>query len=403
MITERLPPVDRTAEISIEEIAESLALTYWAYYNAEPVQPRVNDAYRRAWGLDSYKFFPRVLPRPGFVTTFSTLPYRKVMTVAIEGTTSLSQLSPMLEASVSWNMGVPKWAYNFFVNQADAIYAKLHEDTDTAAAIANGMYMFTFTGHSLGAACADILAFRFRQNYPSKNVRLIKFGCPRVGNTFYVNRTGPLAVRSRNVYCGNDPIHQFPSSTVFATGLLNVLGTATRLNSCSEDTRYVLNLAGGAPYTANTENTQSSGHFLDTAAAFRTFDTSNIWWNHMMKTYRLAMMNLASRSADMLKYRFNYLEHNDENRWQNNHTPGTLTWEYMDGVSVTQPDAVRPISTQVSDRTKPEAPQPPERTPSPMDETDNDVAVNRQIVPTLPPPVETYALPRRRFTRSRPN
>lgn len=404
MISRTLTPVDRTAEVSVEEIAESLMLSYLAYYNDQAFQPRTYQAYTRAFGLDNLKRFARALPQPGYMAAFATLPHRKTLTIAIEGTTDMSQISPLLELFNTvggGSLGLLARVFGFFNDQANAIWTQIHADTDCAAAIANGATMFTFTGHSLGAAVADILSWRFRKTYPAKNVRVIKFGCPRVGNTFYVNRTVDL-VKKRNVYVNGDPIHQFPSASIFAMGPLNVIGTATRCNPCSEDTSSDFTLDGSPMLGVQADFTQSSGHYLDMVWLARAFTRDNPWWRHMMKTYRLCLMNLCGRTNDIIKYRINYLEHNDENTWQSRWSPGQLNWDVLDGLSVVPPDEVEPISGTVAIAAQEPGGGGGSWQDDSWDESDESPQVNRQIVPTLPPPIPTSLQPRRRFNRARP-
>lgn len=403
MISRALAPVDRTAEISVAEVGEALALSYLAYYNAEAVQPRVNTAYTRAWGLDSLRMFARSLPRPGFVAATATLEHRKHLHVAIEGTTSITQLAPLVEAVAHSNISGLRYVYSFFKTQADAIWGVLHADNTIAAQIADGAYMFTFSGHSLGAACADIIACRFRTTYPTKNVRLIKFGSPRVGNSHYVNRTGSTEVRRHNVYVEGDPVHEFPSPTILAAGALNALQQITGMAGACESWFYNMQPYGGMMRWTYQPLTQDSAHFLDAFAATQTITETNPWYRHLMKTYRLAFMNLCAMKRDMLTYRFNYLEHNDENTWQTRHSPGTRIWSHLDGLSVTPPDEVEPISGEVGLQAQDTESTGTGGNWDSMEITDQSPVVDRQIVPTLPPPIATAYLPRRRFQRARPN
>lgn len=414
MISVTLPPVDRRDRCSLEEVAEALALTYWAYYNNAPVEPRVWTAMQRAWGLDTHKLFARDGVNVGFITTTATLPHRKTFNVGIEGTTNLSQVGEYINAELTRGLppGVLRSVYKYFLDKADVVWDRLHADATSLAAINSGLYMFTFSGHSLGAAVADLLAFKWKQTYPAKPVRVIKFGCPRIGNTFYVNRT-EYPVLTASFYAHEDPIHQFPSSTICPVNLLNLVGAVTRLNPCSDDTVSIIprvprNGAAGAYggiYGYTLSNAQSCGHFLDAIALSRTIDPDNVWYWHLMKSYRLCMMNLVKGRDDMLKYRFNYLEFNDENAWQVRHGPGTLQWNTMDTAPLlpVQPDPQEPISGPIVERITRPAPAPQNPTVPLAAAANEEHEVERQIVPVLAPPLVTSVQPRRRFQRVAPN
>lgn len=398
MISRTLRPVDRMPHISIEEIAEALAYTYLAYYQGQLMQPRVVSAYSRAFGLDKIKIVPRDGLNPGFTAAFATLPHRKTLTIAIEGTTTVGQANALIEQwlGVRATGSVLGNYYSFFSSTATSVLARMAADTDIAAAMANGAYIFTFTGHSLGAAAADIASYTFKQANPQKMIRVIKFGCPRVGNTFYVNRTHTLIPKA-NVYVFGDPIHQFPSSSIFAMNPSNVIATGLRLASCSEDFLSMMNLTGGAMTSEKVEFSQSCGHFLDLAALIRAFTPANPWWNHMMRTYRMAMMNLLGGRDDILKYRFNFLEHNDENTWQSRWSPGMRDWVNLSALASPEPDAVEPISAQVATDVQSTVGSSGGDWGDPMEITAALPATERIAMPSLPPPVVTALQPRRRF------
>lgn len=398
MISRTLSPVERMAVISLEEQSEALALTYLAYYQGQLIQPRVNTAYTRAFGLNRLKILPRDGLHPGFTAAFATALSRKTLTIAVEGTTTLPQVDAQISQTLTTRPtgSTLGSVYSFFWTEAASLLARMTADTECAAAMADGSCVITFTGHSLGAAIADLASYTFKQANPQKAVRLIKFGCPRVGNTFYVNRTHTL-FPACNLYVEGDPIHQFPSSSIFAMGAPNVIITGLRLAACSENFLTVMPLLGGQFVSVAPEFTQSCGHFLDLAALSRAFTPTNPWWNHVMNTYRMAMMNSVGRRDDILKYRFNYLEHNDENSWQTRWAPGLRDWVAMFGLSAPGPDEVEPISSQVAVQVQAGPGRGGGDWGDPMESVAESAVVERIAMPTLPPPIATSRSPRRRF------
>lgn len=398
MISRILDPVERMAVISLEEQSEALALTYLAYYQGQLIQPRVDTAYKRAFGLNKVKIMPRVGLHPGFTCAFATAMSRKTLTIAVEGTTTIPQIEAQIESTLTTRPtgSTLGFVYSFFWTEAANLLARMAADTDCAAAMADGSYVITFTGHSLGAAIADCASYTFKQANPQKAVRLIKFGCPRVGNTWYVNRTHTLFPRA-NLYVEGDPIHQFPSSSIFAMSAPNVITVGLRMAACSENFLTLMPLTGENFGSRAPEFAQSCGHFLDLAALARALTPGNPWWCHLMNTYRLAMMNCLGRRDDLLKYRFGYLEHNDENSWQTRWSPGTRDWVALSALSAPGPDEVQPISSQVAVRVQQEVGTGGNDWGDPMESVAESAEVERIAMPTLPPPIATSLSPRRRF------
>lgn len=66
------------------------------------------------------------------------------------------------------------------------------------------------TGHSLGAALATLCAVDIQYNFPNKNIEVILFGSPRIGNKAFklsYNKRLPKTVRVEN---GNDLVTKIP-------------------------------------------------------------------------------------------------------------------------------------------------------------------------------------------------
>lgn len=350
MISEYLRPVEPRPVISIEEVAEALAFTYLAYYNAAAIQPRVTEAYTRAWGLDQIINFPRDSTTPGFKVFLLTIEARKRMVIAIEGTTALSQIMGIIDTylqgfSTTW----PGQCVNLYRNVADSIWTKLMANNTCAAAINDGGYHYTFAGHSLGAAAADLLSYKYQSTYPGRSVRVIKFGSPAVGSSSYVQAANRMVQRRINCYMENDPIHNFPNTSMFSTLAFGGLNAVVGTNMQPEDVCQILSRRNAW----GRELPVGMGSSLQAAALLSQLrrgimDDSNKWWCHLIKSYRLAMMNTLGTSETQIKYRFNYLEHDDENAWQTRWSPGTLTWSFMDALNSPGPADVAVFSAGVA-------------------------------------------------------
>lgn len=350
MISEYLRPVVPRQQISIEEVAEALAFCYLAYYNTAPIQPRVTEAYNRAWGLDQIINFPRDSSTPGFKVFMMTLESRKRMVIAIEGTTAFSQIMGIIDTylqgfSTTW----PGASVNFYRNVADSIWTKLMANNTCAAAINDGGYIYTFTGHSLGAAAADLLSYKYQSTYTGRAVRCIKFGSPAVGSSRYVRAAKEMVQRRQNVYMENDPIYSFPSPSWISPPALVALNQVIGTNMQAEDVCQVLSRR--QPYRASYPVEMVSslrGAFLISDLNGNLMDPSNPWWHHLIKSYRLAMMNTLGNEETIIKYRFNYLEHDDENAWQTRWSPQTLIWSHLDALNSPGPSDVAPLSAGVA-------------------------------------------------------
>jgi predicted lipase len=77
-------------------------------------------------------------------------------------------------------------------------------------AVEDDTYCVKISGHSRGAALAVLCAVDIQYNYPGRDIEVILFGCPRVGNKWFVqsfNRRVNKAVRIEN---SNDIVTKVP-------------------------------------------------------------------------------------------------------------------------------------------------------------------------------------------------
>lgn len=346
MISRAMPPIDLGFSVGWEEAGQAVAFTYLAYYNSEPMQARVTLTYQRAWGCDTIILFPRVPGvTPGFVVGLWTSSPLKRMVIAIEGTTSSAQILS-LTSLTGWTsrVGILGYVYAFMKTQADAIYAQLLAHATTGPKMTDGRWCITWTGHSLGAACADINAVRHKAENPSVNVRLIKFGSPQVGNSSYVE-SAQSNLPKTCFYVGKDPIHNFPSARILAA-LSSAVTFGLDQGGAKDQVVNTLDWNSGDAIVGYTPEdwTQTT---LDYARyATLPYEVGTHWYDHLIGSYRMAFVARAARTRDNFFYRMCYLEHNDENVWQRDFEQ-VRYWRLMQSIDVVEPTPADPPSAQV--------------------------------------------------------
>lgn len=92
----------------------------------------------------------------------------------------------------------------------DDLPAKVNQAVSTLLRAHEGFALLV-TGHSLGGALAHLSAFELAGMHPAVECRLDTFGCPRVGNGFFVQALQALPnLRAYRVQNGLDPITRGP-------------------------------------------------------------------------------------------------------------------------------------------------------------------------------------------------
>lgn len=66
------------------------------------------------------------------------------------------------------------------------------------------------SGHSYGAALAVLCAVDLEYNFPNKDIEVILFGCPRVGNRAFVKSYNQRVFKTYRVENGNDMVTKVP-------------------------------------------------------------------------------------------------------------------------------------------------------------------------------------------------
>lgn len=339
MLADQLPAIPFSPDYNLEFTSECMALTYLAGYNDQAIQPRVMTSFQRAYAMTNILMRPFVPDgAPGYCIAIWNDESVQRVTVAIEGTRSDAQLRRFWGGYQATQVTAPnQWVFEPFEAHAATIFAALLADPVFAGVLAQNGYVFTFTGHSLGAAVAERLAAKLKAYRPAKVIKCVKFGSPRVGNRSYVRNLSQNIWRE-NWYYNRDPVDVLPYFTLSSdSNFLNLVGAsgtwyAQDGNATRIDPRgYYLDPfhAGGAIQAAQ---------YLRSFGQPRTID--NAWYDHLAKSYRYGFLAYTNWYNSLAKWRFRYLEFNDENGWGINfNNQGTWT-DAMQALISPDPDPV---------------------------------------------------------------
>jgi len=78
------------------------------------------------------------------------------------------------------------------------------------AAIDENAKYIKICGHSLGAALSVLCAFDVAYNFPDRDIEVIVFGCPRVGNKAFAKLYNKLVIKTIRIENGNDIVTKIP-------------------------------------------------------------------------------------------------------------------------------------------------------------------------------------------------
>jgi len=324
MISVSLPPVFAGwRSITHGEFYEAFAMSYWAGYNDVPISARVMDSQRRAWGVFYAKHFPRELGvRPGMIHVRVGTPDEYRTIIAIEGMASISQIlgtSAALDPTGFNGIGTPS-VVNAFFTAAAACATELLADTEAAADLNSPGRIVTYTGHSQGAAIADIFARQRKAALPNKQIRCIKFASPRVGTSRYVSQR-PASLMQVGFYTDGDCIGSMPVINYAAFTPLNINPRNQLVYYVDDEATKTLNINGTEP---------ESGHeFVSDVrwiARLRYFThtplPSNPWYSHTADFYKMCMTAWAVAGNDEFAYRMRWLDWEDDYKFGQTWTPG---------------------------------------------------------------------------------
>lgn len=342
MLLNQMPEIPYSWETGLLARFEALAFTALASYCDQAIQPRVLLSFQRAFDVNSLWMVNRVSNgHPGYcIGNFQTKPMQKVI-VAVEGTTAWSQVVDLYNLNVRASVGsLQGYVYKKFADHAAAIYTELLGNTNFNWALGTLGAPIIFTGFSLGAAVAEVLAAMFRAAYPRKAFKVIKFASPRVGTVRWVaGRVG--AVARDAVYFGRDPIDLFPYTLPEGAGLstLNPLYNYTAWATSPEGTRLSINPAE-TPLPVNHQ-----GGYQQAGQAARslrqTMDRANQWSDHDKWYYYLGFLrNYVNTGNKNFEARARYLEFNDRNQFGQAYQGDTGITIAMETLEAPEPDPV---------------------------------------------------------------
>lgn len=78
------------------------------------------------------------------------------------------------------------------------------------SSVTQDVHYVKITGHSQGAALAILCAVDVEYNFPDRDIEVIVFGCPRVGNRAFMKSYNKRVVKSVTVENGNDIVTKIP-------------------------------------------------------------------------------------------------------------------------------------------------------------------------------------------------
>lgn len=358
MIADQMPRIRMSSHGSFDEMYQALAFTMLSYYSSAVLTSRSIASYARAWGPhDLYQIPSSSSSYPGATVAVFNSGGPKHVIVAIHGISAISALLPIvLGYGYQFVPGCTGAVYLPFLDRANDMWTKLFALPIFAGAVSNDRYVYTFTGHSLGAAMAEIIAARFKAQYPMKSARLIKFASPRVGTyAWRDNRNRDL--RTMSVYNRLDPMHFFPYAPQDLNPISAPISNFIVRNFARDEAPWRMNAAGQS-FDTDYVSTNPIYAARLTIGGGNSVTSASDWYDHYINSYRVRFMTYAALHDDALKYRFNWLEMPDENSWQTLFTPGMRDWSLLNVLNPDNPPDFSPSSGAVANIVNnPPAPQ----------------------------------------------
>lgn len=398
MIANQMPRIRMGNVMNFEEYTQALALTYLSGYNTEEIAPRVETAYKRAFGMDSLAMLPnQASAYPGCCFATWNIDEAPRVVIAIPGINGIADILSLSNVIGYSNVGsLSGSVYTPFYDRYYALRSRLYADLLSPALRDHPRLTITFTGHSLGAACAEIFAYWFKEARPAADVRLIKFGSPKVGNYRWQSNANRY-VKFASFYNDRDPIHWFPMTPASFSPITDPT-TALIFRDFVRDYTIQRYTYRDNAFTSSYPSSWDGAEINAAIWAIRAHTPNNPWFDHHIQAYRLNWMNYAIVRNDALQYRFNFLEHNDENQWQVLFNPGARTYADLQSLVETPPTPRPPISSQVAIVAN--APPPPATIAPIIGDEASDIGGGGEWGATTPRPVAV--LPRRRIRRNVP-
>lgn len=314
MLAPGLPRLPYLDEQTCRFQAQCLAFSMLSYYSTSGFGGRVITSFQRAYDVTHIHSIPRsTAGRPGLVIGVFGGDTNQRVIVAIEGTTSPAQLLTYVRDFRTQQVRENgPWTYGVFADYSRQISAILDAHVGWTSAIPTRTTDVVFTGHSLGAACAKVLAEHYSNAYRHNYIRYCGFGSPRVT----VERTDSIPTQRQtgvDVYTEQDVIRNFP-----------FMNDGTRRDWTGTDRVGVQFYH--APYRAKVwdQNGMEQAYrpFNLTVSGLdamrqlvRTDMGGTQFFQHQIKYYRNMMANVLYRYSDEDFARFNFLEFPDNDAW----------------------------------------------------------------------------------------
>ena len=351
MLAQTLPPLAENHRDTFILAAERMALTLLAYYTSTGVTERSETSFKRAYGIDELIYFPRIPDgRPGFLVAKWTQTHQKKAVIAIEGTTAWAQLLTIQSAtSTEVYSGTTARVLSLFRTYAIAIRQVLEAHAVWGWLHANDNKIVVCAGHSLGAACAEILGDILQQHNNHNQYKVVKFGSPRIGNAAYV-RALPILAGRQNWYADIDPIHLLPQVSVPRAMGADFTPNLQAGFLIPDGQGYALTRWGNSNAPSSFENPFRVMEVISQVNQEQTPDMA--WYWHHRNAYRYVFSQVAAGFSTYDLLRFRHIELPDENQWGVRYVrdagivPAMLTLEDPNPTDV-QTGYVAPTSTTI--------------------------------------------------------
>lgn len=321
MLAFSLPPNPWINQYSAPLAYENLALTLLSYYTADEVSSRVIDSFKRAFGMDDILFVPpgtNNTPKAVIAVWNGSENLARRATLAIQGYSSITQLKSSFQNfstvdAFTGNLPGHVWTQPKIF--ADDLWTRVFSTTASFATpfslqAPGSMLAFNLTGFSLGAAIAEILAYKMKSKRFTTNIRLEKFGSPRVGTRAW-NRGLDRRVFRVSHYCDRDPVSLWPFMNSSTLNLMGPTGLPFTAHYAPEPTplRCSFGFEETLPEPADTVLSA-----IESELQFVLIDMVNRPWNfHSSDQYLAHFLIGCRRAGGAIEKRFRYLEYPGRN------------------------------------------------------------------------------------------
>lgn len=370
MIHESLLPLSNNHPIGPEFLGECLALIAVASNNGFGGNGNSQTSLVRSWAWDTFQVLPRVEDHAPCTVIAKRLEGKdKRITVAIEGTQTLNQIMGNWTGGAIevWHTGFP-YTYKPFNDRATEVLAALDVAGFDDLLEANQQCQVIFTGHSLGAAIAELLCFFYRTQKPHLNYQLWKFGSPKIGTGNW-RRTVEQTLYDTSFYTQDDPMSVFPNYLPprgVASYLLPAFNTGLLVRDNHE---WRVRPSGSVGANSLFGDVQTA---MGLARLFSEpfYTPENPWYWHRLNGYRYTITQMLNRVGGLEAARFRYFEAPTENNWG---------WAYQQdrGITPEMLELLSPAPDQFVTNFQPPPPPNPNQPPPPNVIVDQGGAIVR--------------------------